>query len=84
MIALDLTHMAGEHLDLTSEGPLMAGRPESARPFIGIRFACCEVYARIYRDREGTAYVGHCPRCLKRVELKVAPGGSVSRFFTAY
>jgi hypothetical protein len=75
--------LSGEHLDLSSEE-----RPATAvddpRPFVGIHFACCDAYARVYRNREATAYVGHCPRCLKRVELKVAPGGTDARFFTAY
>lgn len=76
--------MSGEHLDLSSEECPQSRTAESLRPFVGIRFACCDVYARIYRDREETAYVGHCPRCLKRIELKIAPGGTESRFFTAF
>jgi len=55
----------------------------SQRPFIGILFKCCHVYARIYLNYQGTAYVGHCPKCAARLELKVAPGGSKSRFWTA-
>lgn len=76
--------VSGEHLDLSSEEYPPRRAVEPPRAFVGIRFACCDVYARIYRDREETAYVGHCPRCLKRVELKIAPGGTDARFFTAY
>lgn len=74
--------MVGENLDLSSEPP-ESERPGSRR-FIGIMFACCKVYARIYVNREGTAYIGYCPRCSKRVKLTIGPGGSDQRIFTAY
>lgn len=85
--------MPGENLDLTSdpEGlptlPQAAGRggePGKPRSFVGIHFACCDAYARVYVNREGTAYVGYCPRCSKPVRLRIGPGGTDSRFFTAY
>lgn len=80
--------MPGEHLDLSSDVPSPAApRPEDgpARPFLGIRFACCDVYARIYLNRDGTAYQGVCPKCLlKRVSIRVGPGGTTARFFTVY
>ena len=80
--------MLGVHLDLTSEpSPLPPGmrhdRPADRR-FVGIHFACCDLYSRIYVNREQTAYVGHCPRCSRRITLKIGPGGTESRFFTAY
>ena len=56
---------------------------KSTRPFVGVQFECCSIYARIYRNAAGTAYVGNCPRCAKKIELKIGHGGSDSRFFTA-
>jgi len=58
-------------------------RDKSTRPFVGVQFECCSIYARIYRNAAGTAYVGNCPRCAKKIELKIGHGGSDSRFFTA-
>jgi len=75
--------MPGENLDLSSEPPGPRNR-EPARRFVGIHFACCDVYSRVYVNRESTAYEGNCPKCSKRVRLRIGPGGTDSRFFTAY
>ena len=53
------------------------------RQFLGIIFECCNVYGRIYKNKEGTAYVGKCPRCLKTVIVRVEEGGTNNRFFKA-
>jgi hypothetical protein len=53
------------------------------RPFIGMHFKCCNIYARVYVNRPGTAFVGWCPRCAKKVEVKISPQGTDERFFTA-
>ncbi|UCF34799.1 MAG: hypothetical protein JSV78_05730 [Phycisphaerales bacterium] len=53
------------------------------RPWVGIRFDCCGVYTRVYRNPEGTAYIGRCPRCLRTVRLRVGRQGTDARFFVA-
>lgn len=54
------------------------------RQFLGIMFECCNVYGRIYKNKEGTAYIGKCPKCLKNVMVKVGKEGTNNRFFRAY
>lgn len=79
--------MSGQHLDLTSPAPsprsMVADNHREASHFLGVQFACCDVYSRVYANRAGTEYVGHCPRCAKRVRFEIGPGGSDSRFFIA-
>lgn len=55
------------------------GKP---RPFIGIRFKCCNAYARVYLVRDGSAFAGHCPKCARPVRIAVGEGGSKSRFWS--
>lgn len=57
--------------------------PSAERPWVGIVFECCQVYARVYRDRSATTYQGRCPKCLRQVRLRVGSGGTDLRFFTA-
>ncbi|MBK8915288.1 MAG: hypothetical protein IPM64_11950 [Phycisphaerales bacterium] len=61
----------------------IAPRVPLPRPFLGILFSCCGVYARVYRNMHQSAYVGACPRCGSVVRVGIAPGGTSSRFFIA-
>ncbi|WP_145260765.1 hypothetical protein [Calycomorphotria hydatis] len=64
-----------------SESKPTSGQP---RPHIGMMMRCCNVYTRIYRDVNGDAFSGHCPRCAKPVRIQIVKeGGSSSRFFEA-
>ena len=77
--------MSGERLDLV-DNPFekyRSGDAAAARNFVGVQFACCDVYTRVYINRDQSAYEGNCPKCAKRVRLLIGPGGTDSRFFTA-
>jgi len=77
--------MEDHHLDLTSDpGAAPLPTDASSRSFLGVNFACCGAYARIYPNLERIAYLGHCPRCGRPVQIKIGPGGTKQRFFTAY
>jgi hypothetical protein len=53
----------------------------ASRPFLSVKFACCNVYCRIYRNNDGSRYEGRCPRCGQPVRFVVGQGGTDSRFF---
>lgn len=77
--------MTGEHLDLTSDDFPQPEMPAvERRRFLGVNFACCGVYSRVYANRENTAYCGNCPKCGKPVTFQIGPGGTDERFFTAF
>jgi hypothetical protein len=65
----------------TDSASSQSSRDSAARPFLSIHFACCGVYCRIYRNSDGTAYVGRCPKCAKPVRFLVAEGGTDERYF---
>jgi hypothetical protein len=73
--------MAGDRLDLTSETSKADSASGERRPFLGVRFACCGMYCRIYRNKSKSAYEGRCPKCAKPVRVGIGSEGSSSRFF---
>lgn len=58
-------------------------RSAQQRPWIAIRWQCCSAYSRIYRNRQGTAYEGRCPKCASPVRASIGSGGTDKRFFEA-
>jgi len=78
--------MEEEHLDLSSDPWPRDGSSGTGpgRRFVGVHFACCDVYVRIYVNRTATAYEGRCPRCARAVRLRIGPHGTDARLFTAY
>lgn len=61
----------------------MAKKRKKRRPYLGIIFKCCNVYSRIYLNKDKTAFVGRCPRCGKNTKIKVSKDGVSDRFFVA-
>ncbi|MCG3131687.1 MAG: hypothetical protein FLDDKLPJ_02492 [Phycisphaerae bacterium] len=73
---------APEAADIARKASSPTGAPAGC-PWIGVRFDCCGVYQRVYRNPEGTAYVGRCPRCGREARARVGPSGVSARFFVA-
>ena len=80
-------------LDIQGLTPEPSAAPEAqdspapafrGRPWLAVHWRCCNVYSRIYRNADGSAYEGRCPRCNKAVRAVVGPGGTTSRFFEAH
>ncbi|MEM8836275.1 MAG: hypothetical protein AAGD00_10685 [Planctomycetota bacterium] len=59
------------------------GADAGKRKWIGIYFECCHTYARLWKNRTGTAYTGHCPSCAAAISVPIGPGGTNSRMFRA-
>ena len=52
--------------------------------FLGVMFESCNVYGRLYKNKEGTYYQGRCPKCMRQIKIKIGEGGTNQRFFRAY
>lgn len=53
------------------------------KKFIGILFECCNIYRRIYINKEKNGYEGRCPKCRGEIKVKIGQGGTDTRFFKA-
>ena len=80
-----------DRLDVTNEPEYGEPKPKKegeaqrkVRPFLGVKFDCCSIYSRIYQNKDGTHYIGNCPKCAKQIRIRIGYGGSSNRFFTAY
>jgi hypothetical protein len=71
-------------LDVAGIKPRLENASLKGRPFLSVLFACCGVYQRIYRNADGSAYSGRCPRCGKPVKFAVGRGGTDERNFVVY
>lgn len=49
--------------------------------FLMIWYTCCGQYGRATRNLEGSHYVGHCPRCSRRIQARIGPDGTRRRAF---
>jgi len=58
-------------------------RPQKDKKFIGILFECCNVYRRIYINKDGNAYEGRCPLCYGKIKVAIGPHGTDQRIFKA-
>jgi len=59
----------------------MPQEEKKPKPFLGIMFKCCNVYNRIYLNKNKDAFVGWCPKCAKKVTVKISPDGDDTMFF---
>ena len=78
-----------DRLDISSEPEFGSSQPQPSsdrlpRPYLGVKFECCSIYARIYQNKKGTHYIGNCPKCAKQIRVRIGQGGSDTRFFTAF
>lgn len=70
--------------EINSAAPSESSSSGGKKNFLGVRFECCSVYTRAYKNKAGTAYIARCPRCLKKVTIGInAQEGTDARFFIA-
>lgn len=80
------TVVSQSHIDeFYQMNPEPSDTPQSqrSRPYLGIMFECCSVYARVYRRPDQKAYIARCPRCLRAAKIRVGPEGKDQHFLVA-
>jgi hypothetical protein len=69
-------------MDIIEGETIVAVNRQKKRKYLGVHFACCNIYGRIY-NYSGKQYEGKCPRCLRSLTIRVGSGGLSNRFFVA-
>lgn len=61
------------------------GEPVKPAPpkqgFLSLYFACAHAYGRAYKTRDGSCYLGRCPKCGKTIDFPIGEGGTSKRMF---
>lgn len=53
-------------------------KPRTRRAHLGIHFRCCNAYGYVYKNKDGPAYVGGCPKCGRQLRVKISRDGNGS------
>jgi hypothetical protein len=71
----------GNHFDIhdSNDEPPVTPVQKPVRPHVGLHFACCNVYRYIYLQPNQSKIIGHCPKCMRRVQIEISPEGSTER-----
>ncbi|MCA9290552.1 MAG: hypothetical protein KDA25_05455 [Phycisphaerales bacterium] len=68
---------------LRTTNPGGSGGGRATPKFVQVWYRCCHRYGRMSRNREGTQYIGRCPKCGAVVSARIGPGGTNRRLFEA-